>query len=371
MATLRLLHRWLGGFVGLLLALLGLTGTPLLHKEAWLRATLPHATDARIGDPYAVGAALGRLFAEPSAPRSVLMASDGFGLHRLSYPGGSEAGAYATQAGEIVERWTGKWDRLEIWLFDLHHHLLLKGETGDTIAGVGALIGLGFVITGVILWWPSRRLFALRLLPRRLSRAEVVAQHRDLGVVAAPLLAVSLLTGAAMTVDPVSDAIVHAFSPPDEVRTARAAPPAKGGPLSPDLDWAALIRTAQATYPDGEVRLVAVPVKPGELISMRMRREAEWLPNGRTLLWFDPADGRLVAHRDALALPLGLQVANAEYPIHAAKVGGLPYRLVMTVSGLALTLLGSLAVVTFWGNPSGLPRRRRGAVRASPPLAAE
>jgi uncharacterized iron-regulated membrane protein len=40
-------------------------------------------------------------------------------------------------------------------------------------------------------------------------------------------------------------------------------------------------------------------------------------------------------------------------------VGGLPYRLVMTVSGLALTLLGTLAVVTFWGNPVGNPKRRR------------
>ncbi len=26
---------------------------------------------------------------------------------------------------------------------------------------------------------------------------------------------------------------------------------------------------------------------------------------------------------------------------------------------VALTLLGSLAVCTFWGNPSGLPKRRR------------
>jgi hypothetical protein len=40
-------------------------------------------------------------------------------------------------------------------------------------------------------------------------------------------------------------------------------------------------------------------------------------------------------------------------------VGGLAYRLVMTVSGLTLALLGSLAVVTFWGNPAGAPKRRR------------
>ncbi len=89
-----------------------------------------------------------------------------------------------------------------------------------------------------------------------------------------------------------------------------------------------------------------------------MRQQAEWLPNGRTMVWFDPADGRVVATRDALALPLGSRVSNAEYPIHAGKVGGLAYRLVMTVSGLTLALLGSLAVLTFWSDPVG-PRRRR------------
>jgi hypothetical protein len=41
-------------------------------------------------------------------------------------------------------------------------------------------------------------------------------------------------------------------------------------------------------------------------------------------------------------------VYNSVYPVHAAKVGGVPYTAVMTASGLALTLLGSLAVYGFW-----------------------
>lgn len=44
----------------------------------------------------------------------------------------------------------------------------------------------------------------------------------------------------------------------------------------------------------------------------------------RTQVWFDPADDRIAGTRDALTLPLGLRVANAQYPIHAAKVGGSP-----------------------------------------------
>lgn len=112
-------------------------------------------------------------------------------------------------------------------------------------------------------------------------------------------------------------------------------------------------------FRDPEPRILSFPTQPGGLISLRMRRAAEWLPNGRTQVWLDPADGRILQTRDALALPLGLRIANAQSPIHAAKVGGLAYRLSVTVAGAALTLLGSLTVFTFWSGPSGLPKRRR------------
>ena len=49
-----------------------------------------------------------------------------------------------------------------------------------------------------------------------------------------------------------------------------------------------------------------------------------------------------------LALPSGAQAFNKAFPIHASKVGGWTWRILLTVSGLSLTLLGSLAVWTFW-----------------------
>ena len=129
--------------------------------------------------------------------------------------------------------------------------------------------------------------------------------------------------------------------------------------LAADLDWNTVIGQAQARFPGAEVRTIGLPAKTGGLIAIRLRQQPEWLTNGRTMAWFDPATGAMVASRDAQAMPLGSRITNADFPLHAAKVGGLAYRLVMTVSGLALALLGSLAVVTFWGNRSGLPKRRK------------
>ncbi|PHY20392.1 PepSY domain-containing protein [Caulobacter sp. BP25] len=361
MKTLRLLHRWTGGCVGLLLALLGLSGALLVHEDAFLRATVPHAADAQRQDTKTLAAAVAKIFAAEDRPRSIVLATDRLGLHKLSYRG--EQGAYADQDGNIIQQWTSNWTRPEVWLFDFHHHLF-NGDTGEIIGGVVGLVGLGFVATGLILWWPTRRMFSFRLWPKAARRAAIVHHHRDLGVWIAPLLVLSLTTGAAMNMKWFSQALRAPFSPPAVMEAASAPPKIAGGELTRDLDWSKVINAAKTRFPDAEVRTITLPAKKGGLVQIRLRRQAEWLPNGRSVAWFDPADGRLVASRDALALPLGSRIANADYPLHAAKVGGLPYRLVMTVSGLALTLLGSLAVVTFWGNPGGTPRRARRAAKA-------
>ncbi|HEY9233583.1 MULTISPECIES: PepSY-associated TM helix domain-containing protein [Phenylobacterium] len=365
MGVVRLLHRWVGGFVGLFLALLGLSGALLVHEDLFLRASVPHAADPQAQDTASLAASVQRIFAQEDAPRSIILARQTMGLHRLNF--GEEGGGYAAQSGELVTRWTSKWERPEIWLFDFHHYLLI-GDAGKLVTGTMGLIGLAFVVTGVILWWPSRRLFDLRPWPANYSRNAIVRQHRDLGVAMAPVLFVSLLTGVMMTLPAVERLILAPFSPPAVMTAAQKQPEAKGGPLSPELDWSRILGDVRARYPDGEIRSISLPAKPGGLISIRVRQPAEWLPNGRTMFWFDPADGRLVDTRDALAMPLALRIANAEFPIHAAKVGGLPYRLVMTASGLSLAVLGGLAVWSFWTNPKTQARKRRGPAtgRSSP-----
>lgn len=338
------LHRWTGGLIGLLLAVLGLSGAILVHKDVWIR--LPHADDAQVQEVGRLAATLEQLMAVPDMqPQSVLFSTESFGLHRLRFEG--DAGAYASQAGDVVARWTSKWDRVELWLFDLHHYLW-AGEAGATAAGLLALVGLGFVITGIILWWRTRKTFEFRLWPARMSRPAILRQHRDFGMIIAPLLVISMLTGVMLTLKPVANFLLSPLSTAEEMKAALAPPKVEGGALNPRLDWAFVLTQARQRFPEAEFRSLGLPKGQGDLISLRMKQPQEWLPNGRTLLWFDPATGRLIEARDALAMPMGSQVFNMAYPLHAAKVGGLAYRLIMTVSGLGLCLLGTLSVWSFW-----------------------
>ena len=97
------IHRWSGAVIGVLLAAMGLSGTLLIHEDAWLRATVPHASDARATDVTTYGAALERLMAEPTRPASITFPSDSLGVFTLSF--GEGAGAYADASGAIVSRW--------------------------------------------------------------------------------------------------------------------------------------------------------------------------------------------------------------------------------------------------------------------------
>lgn len=352
MKTLDLLHRWTGGLIGLVLLVLGLSGTILIHRDAWVM--LPHADDAQMQATPTIIAATEQMMADPAArPSAISFATDSLGLNRLSF--GREAGAYADQAGNIVTHWDGAWERPELFLFDLHHHLL-AGETGEIVAASAGLCGLFFVISGVILWWRTRRTFEFRLIPKRLSRPAILRHHRDLGIVFAPLLALVMFTGTTMVFRPVT-ALVLGPSAPATIEASFKAPEAQVGALADKPDWAAMIGTARRLYPDAEIRILSLPRGPGKPITLRMKQPEEWLPNGRTTLWFAPDTGRLIEARDALKLPGAAQAFNTFYPLHAAKVGGLAYRLVMTLVGLALSLLGSLAVWSFWFRRNRTARR--------------
>ncbi len=338
-----LLHRWTGGLIGLLLATMGLSGALLIHRRLWVM--LPHAGDGQVQTTDRLAAATARLMADPKArPELLTFADRDFGLDRLAYKGG--AGAYADQTGAIVARWPSQWGRPELWLFDLHHHLF-AGEAGETVIGVAALAGLGFVVTGAILWWRTRRTFAFRLWPRRMSRPAIVRHHRDLGIVAAPLLLLSLATGALMVFRPLT---ALAFGPgaPAAIAASAKPPAIPPGKLNQALDWPGMVRAARARFPEAELRSIALPRRGIGVVAFRMKQPEEWLPNGRTTLWFAADTGRLVAARDARALPRAVRAFNLLYPLHAAEVGGLAYRLLMTLSGVALTVLGTLTVWTFW-----------------------
>jgi len=338
--ALDLVHRWTGGLVGLLLVVIGLSGTVLVWEEYWI--SLPGAGDPLVVDASVTGAAVDAAMAVDPALSRITFADEGMGLHQAIYRDGS--GAYLTQAGEVVDRWDSLWGRPELWLFDLHHYLFL-GETGEYVTGTLGLLLLAFAITGLILWWQTRKTFKFRLWPARMTRPAIVRQHRDLGVVAAPMLILSALTGTFMIFSTLEDMV---FAPWADPAKAPAAPPTGASPVTPETDWGRLMVSAQAAFPDALPRRLMLPRNEGAPAVLRLRQDFEWTPNGRTYVYLDPATAEIMAVEDPAASDTASAITEKFYPVHAGKVGGFLWHLALTFGGLSLSLLGSLTVWTFW-----------------------
>jgi uncharacterized iron-regulated membrane protein len=334
------IHRWGGGLIGLFLALLGLSGALLIHRDPLVALTLPKEIKADTDTLIKQFASNPDLQA-----RFIFLPSERFGHWRIMGPDNS--GAYLDGAGTVLAKWDHGWQRPEWFLFDLHTNLLL-GETGSLVTGLFAVGGLLFVGTGLWLWWPLRKTFAWRLWPKRLSRPSIVRHHRDLGVIMAPLLTLSLLTGAAMAIKPIGAILVMPLNSPAELQAALVPPDAAGADPAKPIAWPRILRETRAAYPKAELRIIGLPQTANKPMFMRVRQPGEWTANGRTMLWFHPQTGSLLSHEDGLNLIPGLQAYFSFLPLHTGEAGGTVMRIVMTLSGLALGLLGSFAVWTFW-----------------------
>lgn len=357
-AALVLLHRWMGGLIGLGLAVLGLSGALLLWKPWWVSvAQTPRApSEAETLAIIAAGQKLGAGY--------VTLPSSEFGVAQAGLPDGG--GAYLAHNGTLLARWGSTWDRPETWLFDLHHHLL-AGETGELVAGWFGIAAALFCITGVILWWPTRRTFQWRALPARMTRPAIIRHHRDIGAVLALPILLAAITGALMVLRPLGQAVLSPLSPAGEIAAWQAKPPAS--PSNAEADWPALLAAARTRFPDATARMIVWPKAAGEAVTIRLRRPSEWHPNGRTTLAL-AGDGTILLARDAPAAPLAVRAGNALYPLHSARMAdsalALPLRIVMTLAGIGLSLLGSLAVATFWKSRTA---PRIAAVRPQTPQA--
>src|SRR3546814_8298948 len=178
--------------------------------------------------------------------------------------------------------------RISDWSSDVCSSDLFAVDNGEWVIGIAGLCGLFFVISGVILWWRTRGTFRFRLWPKRMSRPAIVMHHRDLGVIVAPLLLISIVTGTMMIFRPFAMAMIAPFGSPDEAVKAIEPPKYKGGPLTDKPDYTAMLTEARRRFPDAEFRILSLSRQAGRPISLRMRQQAPCLPTARSPPGFDP-----------------------------------------------------------------------------------
>ena len=359
--SIRWLHLWVGLVLSLLLFVLALTGGALVYKEAYWRLVYPELrgplTERTAAENAAAIAAARRAFGP--ALGSVKLPEPGVNAYHLYL----EDGEAFVSVGDhrVIDRWRPR-ERAMPFLFDLHAHLM-AGETGERVGGAVGLFGALLALSGIYLWWPSRRRFSLRgsVLPRSLARQDLIAWHRDMGLLWSPLLLVVLLSaGGIVFYDTAGRALRFALG--DDPPAAAALAPGRAADVAASAPFAHVARV----MPDARVVFYYPPTAADPVHRFRLRRPCELHPNGRSYVTIDGA-GTVLEAIDACAFGAGTRAQHALYPLHSAKAMGPLYKAALFASAWVLAALAASGVLAY---ARRLLRGRRQPSRPAPRAAA-
>ncbi len=254
------------------------------------------------------------------------------------------------------------------WVLDVHTSLTM-GAVGYVVTGASSLaLALVLVSTGLFLWWPRRgRPLGARVRQALLvrwrgatARRRTFDLHNAVGAWASVPLVALALTGAYWSfpdaTQRVVDAITRSAPTPsfdDEPRsTPRAAP--DGRPLrARTLDE--VLAATGGMFPGYVRRNLWMTGDSTGVVYLSWIREARIAPGGewRPMAWLDRYDARPLRVHDPERLPLGARVTNVWLPpVHFGEVGGLPTRVLAWLAGLTPAGLYVTGVLLWW-------RRRR------------
>lgn len=342
-------HLWPGLLLGLVFALLGLSGSLLCfypELDLWLNPA------QRVRTAAAAPPVL-----QPAVERLQYRYPDYRGAWRLEMPlaadrplnvryygppetaGRGFAPFMATLDPATLEVTSARFwgDYAMTWLYDLHYTLLLD-KPGRLAVGVVGLAALLSLASGLYLWWPApgrwRAALAWRLRPGRL-RATYDA-HVLAGAYGLVVLLALAFSGTLLALPEYANPLVEALSPLSRRAPVASTPQPGQAPISAD----AAVAAAQAALPGGVLRWVETPAGPTGSYRVNLWRAGD--PGHRfprSNVWIDAYSGAVLAVRDWNRQSAGDTFLAWQHPLHNGEAFGLPGRLAACVGGLLPSLL--------------------------------
>lgn len=352
------LHLVVGVSAGLLLSLLGLTGSLLVFRHEIDSLLEPRLLTVA---PCSAPASLDRIVAaveayRPEAKLQHLFLASGPSATHEAWFSGTTVRVYLDPctAGVLGER-DADWSAMG-WLFALHTKLL-SGERGESIVGWCGIALLFLTVSGLILWWPANyRQFRERLRVKwYASRKRINFDlHRTGGFYAAALLVLIALTGTTLVFKDTATAAAARLTNRSPAAKPTVTPPRAGATASP-LSLSELLRMSETVLPGGVVRRISFPGKPDAPLLIRKRLPYELHPNGVNYLYLDPYTGAVLRVDRAAEGDAGQRFLNARYPLHIGLWGGLLTRLLHALAGLLPSVLFVTGLIMWW-NRVGVKR---------------
>ncbi len=349
-------HKYVGVIIGVVLALIGLSGSLLVFDHALDEAVTPALRNV---SHQASGDLQGLLLAAEQVVAPGVLAS------RIDFPRQPGSPYMVGFRGPEPERRrievsvdplnhdvlaVREWGEYPMsWLYDFHY-TLLAGDLGRNIVGFVGIGLLFFCLSGLYLAWPrhGRWRYVMRVARGAGSRRVFWDIHRVAGLLALPALFVCALTGIAMVFYTQTNAVVNSVTEVRDVPSCSVVPAGRRLPLDD------LVRRAEAHWPQAQIKRVFLPQKATDCVRLAVNLPDErWSNHSASSLWLDPYRGEVAEAWAAPQQPLGNQVLAWIFPLHNADILGLPGRWVLLFSGLAPVLLFATGSYLWWSRRLG------------------
>ena len=339
---LREIHAWTGATLALLLILVAATGTALVWKDnyvemsfsgkaAGLQRSIDNLTQLAESAEAEFGAQnINRMrFGDEAQGISVIQLTD-------------RRAAYMAADGTVLDEWVPN-ARPEDWLLDLHHRLL-AGTIGLYVVGFAGLASLALILTGWVVWWPTRARWRQGIWPQRANRAQLQRSHRNLGVLFSLPLAVVIVSGIVLTFPDKAQPLFYSME--DESYGEHFGDGVDMLEGDTEASWRRVLERASAVFPDAEITGLDWPNFSDDKIVL-LRNQGEWSATGNSRVHITGYDAMMGMRIDALQLPAGERFFLAMRALHTGDFGGWFYKLILSVTGVGMSLVGLLGFVAF------------------------
>ena len=348
--TLTSLHRWAGVSIALLLLGQGCSGVMVSFKDE-----LAHALDPAMRSSLAISGAP-RISADQALDAATAAAPD-CRPKRLYFPKYDD-GVFLLKCEQADREsdWIVTVDSRRpevlaagpIWQFPLEFadewHLEMRfARPGRALVGTLGLTLALLAIAGLIVWWPGVKhlLRAMRPAWRGGLRRKLLMLHRLIGPVAFSFVLVLSLAGLLTAWRPWVDPLVGKVLP------LAVAPAFPERVPSPDLlPLEQVERLALAAFPGASVRDIRERGGSYETVQSVLNPVDQARPRAADHAWIDRRNGELIGTQSTAGEPAGSRMLGWLLPIHTGEWLGLPGRILMLLTGIAILVLTVTGVIS-------------------------
>lgn len=353
-------HLWTGLVLGLVLALLGLSGSLLVYDHELLalgEKPLPRAeaqgvplsadkliAAARAAVPGKTDSVTLVLPKASGDAASVFMRKLG-GKSDRKREGERKAYTYVyldPVSGRVLDTRPSALNPVLAFVHDFHGNFLM-GREGRQVVGWLGIVMLLLGLSGIVLWWPKRGSWKFAFGVRKKAKGYLF--HRDLhgaaGIWLWLVFIIVSFSGVVIAFPNTAKAMTQT--------TAQAFDPRRGPEVEPidglkPMGADAAIALVRAQVPNAAIASVALPAKKSEMIRVTLGTMED---GPVSVAYVDPYQKRIAGWRNAPDAPGADRFVAWQRPLHAGEGWGAVWRALVFVSGF-LPLLFVITGTVMW-----------------------